>query len=568
MIKKEFDITILNERYSMWKNATHKERKSIVETFANQTGVSTSTIYYKFRAIENGVNRTVVSGFTGKKRQRLSEDKMADIRKDMIALANIKVGGKVGRNGYGTATELAIIAAENLKLFEKGKYTRSTADRWLNKLGISIKLIDTPKVATELYSPYPNHCWIVDATVKNHYFLNIKKGGRLEYRNDIKYDASHGMDILEEYGLKRIWDYFLVDNYSKAYLMMSFAPDPRTLGAVKGGENSQDWITFLTWCFTQKINSKIPIHGIPHIIFSDKGSGLESNAMKTFLARLGIEVRTHMPGNASAKGAVESRIGAYKRSYGVTINRSHLYELDELREYDHRFMIYDNQKKGLFQKWIDGTKEQPITVVTPKAVQDALVTERIVTINAYGCFRLNKEQFFVSNEIPKGTKVTLFTNHQGNRCIQTDDGLIYEVKPYGKAKRNIETYEVMDERGHDIHNSDVHRLRDQIKKTARAFKENIKPESYLVDTNMSFFPAPTKGEVNTHVSMAPDKVIQVEDAVRYVLNETGLTEEEIGTEDMDLMREAFIASIANYGYVSSTTLHKLSNIFLTTGTEG
>jgi uncharacterized protein YnzC (UPF0291/DUF896 family) len=568
MAKNEIDITILNERYAMWDNAGKLEKGIIIRTFAHQIGLTPSSVYRRFQDIKRGVDRTIVAGYTGKKRQRKSDDELAEIRRDMITIANIKVGGKVGKQGYGTATDLAIIAAENRGWIERGKYSRSTVDRWLKAMGISINLIDTPKVATELYSPYPNHCWIVDATVKNHYFLNIKEGGRLEYRNDIKYDASHGIDIMETQGLKRIWDYFIVDNFSKAYMMMSFAPDPRTPGAIKGGENTQDWITFLTWCFLQSDNSKIPIHGLPKIIFSDKGSGLESKAMTTFLGRLGIEVRTHMPGHASAKGAVESRIGAYKRSYGVTINRSKLYELDELRDYDNRFMIYDNQKKGLFQKWVEGTKEHPITVVTQKAIQDALVSERIVTIGAYGCFTLNKEQHFVSNELPRGTKVILFTNKEGNRCVQSDDGRIFDVKPYGRAKRNIETYEIMDGRGDDIQNQDVHRLREEIKKTARAFKEKINPADYLVETNLSFFPPKTAGEVETHVAMAPDKVVRVEDAVRYVLNETGLTEEEIGSDDMQLLREAFIASIANYGYVSSDILHRLCNIFLSSGTEG
>lgn len=568
MAKYTIDITILNERYAMWKNAGKKEKKQIVDTLAQQVGCSTSTIYHRFDDIDNGVDRTVVAGYTGKKKQRKSDEELAEIRRDMIAIANIKVGGKAGRSRYGTPTDLAIIAAENKGHIERGKYSRPTVNKWLNKFGISIGLIDTPKISTELYSPYPNHCWIVDATVKNHYFLNIKKEGRLEYHSDIKHDASHGMDTMEKYGLKRIWDYFMVDNYSKAYMMMSFAPDPRTPGALLGGENTQDYITFLTWCFLQCGNPKIPIHGLPKIIFSDKGSGLQSKVMLTLLARLGIEVRTHMPGHASAKGAVEARIGAYKRSYGVTINRAKLYSLDELRHYDHQFMIYDNQKKGLYQKWIDGTKEHPITVVTQKAIQDALVTERIVTINAYGCFTLNKEDHFVSNELPRGTKVTLYTNKEGKRCVQSDDGRIFEVKPYGRARRNIETYEVMDGRGDDIHNQDVHRLRDEIKKTARAFKEKINPEDYLVETNVSFFPPKTAGEVETHVAMAPDKVVRVEDAVRYVLNETGLTEEEIGLDDMQLLREAFIASIANYGYVSSDILHRLCNIFLSSGTEG
>ncbi|EMO64152.1 hypothetical protein LEP1GSC133_0811 [Leptospira borgpetersenii serovar Pomona str. 200901868] len=218
----------------------------------------------------------------------------------MMTIALIKRGGKVGRQGYGVSTELALTAAENEGLIPRGKYTRSTADRLLNQLGISTRLVDTPSVATELISPYPNHCWIVDATVKNHYFLNIKKD-RIDYRSDIKYDSSHGMDILEKHSLKRIWDYFIVDNYSKSYLMMTFAPDPKTAGAKHGGENTADWITFLTYAMMIKDDLRIPIQGIPKLIFCDKGSGLNSDHMKSFLGILGVEVRNHFPRHASAK---------------------------------------------------------------------------------------------------------------------------------------------------------------------------------------------------------------------------------------------------------------------------
>lgn len=567
MGRREIDITILNERFTMWKNATSRsDKKTVILTFAEQFGVSKETIYDRFREIENGVSRAIVAGYSGVAQVRKTKSQLEEEKAHMMTIALIKRGGKVGKQGYGVSTELAITAAENEGLIPRGKYTRSTVDRLLNQLGISTKLVDTPSVATELISPYPNHCWIVDATMKNHYFLNIKKN-RIDYRADIKYDSSHGMDILEKHSLKRIWDYFLVDNYSKSYLMMTFAPDPKTAGAKHGGENTSDWITFLTYSMLIKDDLRIPICGIPKLIFCDEGSGLNSNHMQSFLGGLGVEVRNHFPGHASAKGAVESRIGAYKRTFGVTINRGTIYSLDELRSYDNRYLIYDNNKSGAFQKWADGIKDHPITKATRKNIQDALVTEDEKTITAYGTIQIDKQHFFVSSELPRGTKVTVFTNSENSRCVQTDDGRIFNVKPYGKIQRNIETFEILDGRGHEVKRSDLDQLRTWIQETSKEFKEKIKLESYLRETNITYFPAQGE-EAETHVAMAPSKILKIDEAITYVFNETGFTANEIGEKDLEAMREVFGIYIEKHGFVPPETLYKIVNIYLGTGTGG
>lgn len=151
MSRREIDITILNERFTMWKHATSRfEKKNVVLTFAEQFGVSKETIYDRFREIENGVSRTIVAGYSGVAQVRKTRSQLEEEKAHMLTIALIKRGGKVGKQGYGISTDLAITAAENEGLIPRGKYTRSTVDRLLNQLGISTKLVDTPSVATEL----------------------------------------------------------------------------------------------------------------------------------------------------------------------------------------------------------------------------------------------------------------------------------------------------------------------------------------------------------------------------------------------------------------------------------
>ncbi|EMO64245.1 hypothetical protein LEP1GSC133_0810 [Leptospira borgpetersenii serovar Pomona str. 200901868] len=230
-------------------------------------------------------------------------------------------------------------------------------------------------------------------------------------------------------------------------------------------------------------------------------------------------------------------------------------------------MIYDNNKSGAFQKWADGIKDHPITKTTRKNIQDALVTEDEKVITAYGTIQIDKQHYFVSSELPRGTKVVVFTNSEGKRCAQTDDGRIFVVKPYGKIQRNIETFEILDDRGDEVRQSELQQLRKHIQNVSQEFKEKIKQESYLRDTNITFFPA--QGEdAETHVAMAPEKVLKVDEAITYVFNETGFSADEIGEEDLDAMREVFGKFIDQLGYVPSETLYKIVNIYLGTGTSG
>lgn len=111
MGRREIDITILNERFTMWRNASSRsDKKRIVLTFAEQFGVSKETIYDRFREIENGVSRTIVAGYSGVAQIRKSQDQLEEEKAHMVTIAMIKRGGKVGKQGYGVSTELAITA--------------------------------------------------------------------------------------------------------------------------------------------------------------------------------------------------------------------------------------------------------------------------------------------------------------------------------------------------------------------------------------------------------------------------------------------------------------------------
>lgn len=566
-MRLRMDIMVLTERHQMWRSvAKRSDKKRIVEQAADHFGVTKATVYDRFRELDNDVNRSVVAGYQVKKVHRKSEHELEEILSDMIVIAKIKMGGKVGKSSYGISTELALIAAENMGYISKGKYTRSTADRWLSYFGLTLKQIENPSLATELVSPYSNHVWFVDATVKNHYYLNIRKN-RIDLNGDIRHDISHGMDILEKEGLKRIWDYALVDNYSKAYLMMTFAPDPKTPGAINGGENMADWITFLTYAFNPKNNPAIPIYGLPQLIVCDKGSGLMSDSMKKFLTTHGVDIRSHEAGNSSAKGAVESRIGAFKRTFGVTINKKQIYTIEELNSYNERFIIYDNQKKGLYQKWVEGTKNIPLRKPTNKTIADARVSEMSRVVKRSRTVSIDGIEYFTSSDIDKGTRVSIFTDAEGNRACQSPEGKIYPLKPYGKVQRDPLTFKILDGREEDMHQTEVQKLRERVKKESLKFKENISPEKYLKDSNMAFFPV--KGEeIETHSPMAPEQVEKLEDAVRFVLIETGYTEEEIGEETMAVLRQSLNLMLSELGYIPGGHLHKIVNIYLSTGTDG
>lgn len=561
-MKRQLDRIRMMEVFTHWKSLPERgrERGELVEKYSKEVGLSDVSIYARFKKLDKGNPISIVSGIAKEKVPRRKKEDCADREKHLFAIAGVKYGNKDNKKSRAIPTDFAVEIAKNAGLIPKDfNLNRTTIERAWSEMGISSKKIDNKSIFTELVAKCANHAVMVDATTLDQYYICVTDNTFL-HLPDLHLDKNHEMQTMEKKKLRKPIVYYWVDVYSKSWLMKTYLPDPKTPGAINGWENSTDWIDFLTWCMLPKKDLRIPVQGAPQIMICDKGSGLTSDAVSNFCYRLGIDVREHTPKRSESKGIVEGRIGGVKRSYEVALDRSDIHSLDELNNFQHSWMIYNCQVKNQhYQKWMASTKDNPIQIVTEKNIHDATVESIDRVVNAYRVVSINKQLYRISNEVPAGTKVDIMTGYDGKRYAQTNEGKIYELIPKGKVQRDVETFEILNDDGDAIKKNVLDINRETVKKLSKDLKKHVKLEHKMPDMKgVIFFPA--KGEeMVTHHALAPDNLVKVEQGVYYILQETGLTKEEIGLDIMDGIEDVLSSQIKHNGKIDQSFLFRMVN---------
>jgi len=359
-----------------------KEKGDVIQWFIERTGISRGTVYRIIEKIHNKEPFHNIAVAKQTRKSRKSDIELAQEKRDILNISAIKF--QQGTNAKPIPTERAIIIAESMGYIKQEKYSRSTVDRLLVKYRINAKHMKNRPFAHRLKADYPFHVVVVDATPLDLYYLNLDM--KVE-RYDIPPGDKHLDDILKRESLRKIWVYFLVDMYSGAFLVMPFASLPKGADSKKSGENADDYYSLLKFCFLPKNNLlsplddypppllDCPIEGQPDILFCDNGSGIgRSKLINNLCGNLGIKIVTHMPGNPSAKGAVEGRISAFKRSYESMINRNLIKDINQLIYFCLSWSHDHNKRSGAYNKWREGARDKPVIRLTEQSFKNASVT--------------------------------------------------------------------------------------------------------------------------------------------------------------------------------------------------
>ena len=107
---------------------------------------------------------------------------------------------------------------------------------------------------------------------------------------------------------------------------------------------------------------------------------------------------THVPGNPSAKGLVEGRCGAFKRSHEVGLTRNIIQSMDQLRFFYAAWAAQDNREKGCYDKWQIGMRDRTLRKVTKEAWANSLTSHIQRTITQWGTVRIDSEEWFVTED--------------------------------------------------------------------------------------------------------------------------------------------------------------------------
>jgi len=567
---KIFDEYLLIEFANRLHDAERKKDKGeAVQWFIDMTGASKGTAYRVRDKILSKEPLINIASAKQTRKKRKSEIELQREKRDMLILSALK--NQQGPDRKKVPTRIALRQAELMGYIPEGRYTRSNADRLMAAMKINHRNMKNRHFAHRLKADYPFHIVAVDATPIDHYYLTLDM--KIKPYHHAPGDK-HLDDILAREQLMKIWVYYMVDMYSKAFLVMPFASRPKLKGSKKSGENADDYYTFLKFCWLPKYNLEsplagykppfidCPVEGQPTILFCDKGSGIgRSKLITNVCGNLGVRVVTHEAGNPSAKGIVEGRISAFKRTYESMINPALIKDINQLIYFYQMWADEHNKKTGAYTRWREGIKDKPIRRLTEQNFKDAAVTREMRTINNYGCIEIDSRQFFVTpDESYFGQKVQVY------RSYEREGNLRYSVLLDRKV---IPCLEGIPEHGFDNDfkshpKSEGARNREEVKELTKQIKkrqifEDILPEPEdAKNRKVRYLPARAVIK-EVHTPLITDRFNSVERALDWLLTQNGLFLEEIPEDYRKTIVTTFEMLLREAGHIDGEIVLKMSN---------
>lgn len=305
----------------------------------------------------------------------------------------------------------------------------STCLRALREHKVSARDITRPTPHVTMRYKHPNHVWEFDVTNCLQYFLDDKKGlgerdveGTL-YRNKLVKTAKTIK--------KELLRYVVVDMCSGAFYMQYF---------YASGEKAVDGIEFLYNAMRPKNNEQYRLHGVPQILYVDRGSIAHAHSFKGLMTSLGVQLIAHLPGNPRAKGGVEGMMKHLMR-FEARLGGQRPASLDELNAWAMDWAVMFNALK-LFRGtatrsalWNMIRTEQlrlcPDWEVLSECLRSPAESRRV---NGNLIINYRGEEYRLPDSNIAGQKVIVSFNPYRFPVVfaEAEDGTVYEVEPLTK----------------------------------------------------------------------------------------------------------------------------------------
>lgn len=231
----------------------------------------------------------------------------------------------------------------------------STICRELRRHAVSKTDLKRPRPFRRRAVAHPNAEWQTDYTACPQYYFDDHG---LHVRDiAMELHKNHPKEIR---AIRRhIWMIGVVDRYSGAFFFQfTYAP----------GESAQDGIAFLIEAMQPKGHPAYQFHGIPARLLADKGSFAKAQMTKRFCKLFGIDLKTHMPGNPRAKGAIEERF-AHTEDFNVRLKLDPPRDLVEMNRRAFDYCVEANctrpfredlypEGRTRMQLWSESTRDQ------------------------------------------------------------------------------------------------------------------------------------------------------------------------------------------------------------------
>jgi hypothetical protein len=274
------ELTLQNELANVAQqidSAKHGTKNKVLNDVCTRFGWSQSRLYRELAGI----------GWTSNRKQRSDAGKTACSEDSLGLIAAMRMQSQ-RKNGKLTmpTTVARSIAMQN---GNDVAVSVSTVNRQLRMRNLANQDIKSASPSTRVQSKHPNHVHQVDPSLCLIYYS--PNGQQYMMQDDEFY--KNKPDNFAKVKLK-CWRYVLTDHYSNTIIARYYAA---------AGENSENMWDFLCYAW-QKLGNRV-FHGVPDILYWDKGSANQSSAIKNALNELDVKHISHEVGRARAKGSVE-----------------------------------------------------------------------------------------------------------------------------------------------------------------------------------------------------------------------------------------------------------------------
>ncbi|ADX03001.1 integrase catalytic domain-containing protein [Acinetobacter baumannii] len=267
-------------------------------------------------------------GFTTERKQRSDKGKtvvpteVAEMIGGMVHVATRANGKKT----LPITTALEMLVADG----KAPKVSAATVGRVMKQQMCHPKQLATPTAHTQQKSLHPNHVWQVDASVCVLFYL--PKGG-MQVMDEKKFYKNKPANV-KKIEKDRVIRYVMTDHFSGSIYVEY----------VTGSESSENLIDiFLNGI--QKRSAQEPLHGVPNILYADKGCANTSGLFKNLLERLDVTFIAHSTGNSRAKGQVENGNNIVETQFEGRLRFMQINNIQELNAQATAWRIYWNETK-------------------------------------------------------------------------------------------------------------------------------------------------------------------------------------------------------------------------------
>jgi hypothetical protein len=268
-----------------------------------------------------------------------------------------------------------------------------------------------PTAHTRQRSLHPNHVWQIDASVCVVFYLNHKAGLHVMDEREFYKNKPANLKKIEK---DRVIRYVLTDHTSGSIYHEYFWRS----------ENVENLTNFFFSCI-QKRSLKEPMHGVPFILYVDKGTANTSGMFKNLMTRLDVEFIAHATNNSRAKGSVEQANNLIETNFESLLSFRSVDSIEELNAFANEWRIMFNETKT--HSRTKRTRNQVWNMIRPEQLRIApsielcreLVTTTPITRTVKGDLTVQHtvkgydEKFYSVKHIPDifvGAKVDVVVN--------------------------------------------------------------------------------------------------------------------------------------------------------------